>query len=196
MNFPFTDELVFENNRALLRPLLITDFDNLHDIATTNSTLLQYSPMPIYNKDLLTKYIQKSLQDRESKMRYPLIIFDKKQNEYAGSSSFLNISNANSKLEIGGTWLGHEFQKTGLNRSCKLLLLTFAFEKLSAERVEFKTDERNSASRKAIEAIGGQFEGILRADTLMYDGFRRNSVYYSILKNEWPEIKNKLTEGY
>lgn len=192
MNFPFSQELILENDRARLRPLLIADQDNLLDIATADNTLLQYSPMPVFNKELLTQYIAKAVHDREHNTRYPFIIFDKRQNAYAGSTSFLNISNVNSKVEIGGTWLGPSFQKTGLNRSCKLLLLTFVFETLEAERVEFKTDERNAASRKAIEAIGGQFEGILRRDTLMYDGFRRSTTYYGILREEWPEIKSKL----
>ena len=84
-------------------------------------------------------------------------------------------------------WQG--ISKTGLNRNCKYLMLEFAFEKIGAERVEFRTDERNTASRTAIEKIGGQFEGIFRSHTLMYDGFRRNTVCYSILKNEWINLK-------
>ena len=74
-------------------------------------------------------------------------------------------------------------------------MLQYAFDNLEAERVEFKTDERNSASRKAIEKIGGQFEGILRRHTLMYDGFRRNTVYYSILRSEWSKLKNDFLDN-
>ena len=85
-----------------------------------------------------------------------------------------------------------DFQKTGLNRNCKYLLLKFAFDELRAERVELKTDERNTASRNAIQKIGGQIEGILRSHTLMYDGYRRNTVYYSILKNEWQGLKENF----
>jgi RimJ/RimL family protein N-acetyltransferase len=101
----------------------------------------------------------------------------------------MNISNVDSRLEIGSTWIGKEFQRTGLNRNCKYLLLNFAFDELGVERIELKTDERNTASRNAIQKIGGQFEGILRSHTLMYDGFRRNTVYYSILKKEWEKIE-------
>lgn len=68
--------------------------------------------------------------------------------------------------------------------------MSFAFDEVGAERIELKTDERNTASRKAIQKIGGQFEGVLRSHTLMYDGFRRNTVYYSILKDEWDKLKN------
>jgi RimJ/RimL family protein N-acetyltransferase len=160
--------------------------------ATSDEKLVQYSPKPIHSKELLTQYIETALADRATHDRYPFIIFDKQANAYAGSTSFLSVSNYNRRLEIGHTWLGISFQKTGLNRHCKFLLLSYAFDELGFERVEFKTDERNKASRAAIEKTGGKFEGFLRSHTLMYDGFRRNSVYYSILKNEWPELKGQF----
>ncbi|MEP7141714.1 MAG: GNAT family protein [Ferruginibacter sp.] len=189
MNFPFTKEITLENSAALLRPLLISDINNLLKIATEDKKLLQFSPAPIHTEKLLTTYIEMAVDDRLNKLRFPFIIFDKKTNNHAGSTSFLNISNADKRLEIGSTWIGNQFQKTGLNRCCKYLLLCFAFGELGAERVEFKTDERNQASRSAIEKIGGQFEGILRSHTVMSDGFRRNTVYYSILKSEWANLK-------
>jgi RimJ/RimL family protein N-acetyltransferase len=126
--------------------------------------------------------------------RYTFTVFDKTKNAYAGSTSFLNISNPDDRLEIGATWYGKEFQRTGLNRNCKYLLMQYAFDNVGAERVEFRTDERNLASRQAIEKIGGQFEGILRRHTVMYDGFRRNTVCYSILKREWNELKNHFLD--
>ena len=189
MNFPFDQEISLENSRALLRPLQVADIDNLRGIATKEKDLLQFSPMPIYSEDLLKSYIEKAIQERKNKSRYYFIIFDKKKKSYAGSTSFLNISNADSRVEIGATWIGREFQQTGLNRNCKYLLLNFAFGEIGAERVELKTDERNTSSRNAIEKIGGKFEGILRSHTLMYDGFRRNTVYYGILKDEWENLK-------
>jgi len=189
MNFPFDKEIVLENSVALLRPLQFSDINNLLKIATEDKQLLQYSPQPIFSENLLTEYVKKAVKERENKTRYAFSIFDKRKNKYAGSTSFLNISNVDSRLEIGSTWIGKEFQRTGLNRNCKYLLLNFAFQQLMAERVEFKTDERNTASRNAIQKIGGQFEGILRSHTLMYDGFRRNTVYYSILKNEWEKLE-------
>jgi RimJ/RimL family protein N-acetyltransferase len=189
MNFPFEKEITLENSFALLKPLQFSDINNLLKIATEDEQLLQYSPLPIFSEKLLTEYVVKSIKERENKMRYSFTIFDKRKNSYAGSTSFMNISNVDSRLEIGSTWIGKEFQRTGLNRNCKYLLLNFAFDELGAERIELKTDERNTASRNAIQKIGGQFEGILRSHTLMYDGFRRNTVYYSILKNEWEKIE-------
>ena len=188
MNFPFEKEITLENSLALLRPLEFSDINNLLKIATEEEQLLQYSPLPISSEKLLTQYVQKSVKERENKTRYSFTIFDKRKNSYAGSTSFMNISNVDSRLEIGSTWIGKEFQRTGLNRNCKYLLLSFAFDELGAERVELKTDERNTASRNAIQKIGGRFEGILRSHTLMYDGFRRNTVYFSILKNECDKL--------
>ena len=192
MNFPFDHDIILENSFALLTPINETDVDNLLAVATKDKDLLKFSPMPIYTRELLKEYIDKAIDNRRNKNRYTFVVFDKTKNAFAGSTSFLNISNPDDRLEIGGTWYGKEFQRTGLNRNCKYLLLEFAFDILNAERVEFKTDERNLASRKAIEKIGGQFEGILRRHTLMYDGFRRNTVYYSILKSEWNGLKDQL----
>ena len=194
MNFPFDEEITLENNFVLLRPITKSDIDNLLPIATDDKDLLQFSPAPIYTRELLETYIDTAILNRANKNRYTFIVFDKTKNAYAGSTSFLNISNADDRLEIGATWYGKKFQRTGLNRNCKYLLLEYAFDHLDAERVEFKTDERNVASRTAIEKIGGQLEGTLRRHTLMYDGHRRNTVYYSILKNEWQQMKTHFLE--
>jgi len=194
MTFPFQTDIVLENDVALLRPIQDADVKNLLPVATKHSDLLQYSPLPIHSEELLKKYIDMSIENRSNRNRYTFSVFDKRQGTYAGSTSFMNIANADARLEIGSTWYGKEFQRTGLNRNCKYLLLEYAFETLYAERVEFRTDERNLASRKAIERIGGQFEGILRSHTLMYDVFRRNTVCYSILKSEWEELKEHFLD--
>ncbi len=194
MNFPFDEEIILENDFALLRPITKSDIDNLLPIATEDKDLLQFSPAPIYTPELLESYIDKAVASRLNKNRYTFIVFDKTKNAYAGSTSFLNISDADDRLEIGATWYGKKFQRTGLNRNCKYLLLEYSFAQLDAERVEFKTDERNVASRTAIEKIGGQLEGILRRHTLMYDGHRRNTVYYSILRNEWQQMKSHFLD--
>jgi RimJ/RimL family protein N-acetyltransferase len=192
MNFPFDEDIILENDRALLTPLKKSDSQHLLPIATADKNLLQFSPAPIYTKELLESYIDKAIANRQLQNKYTFVVFDKLKNAYAGSTSFLNLSNADDRLEIGATWYGKAFQKTGLNRNCKYLLLSYAFDKLNAERVAFNTDERNWESRKAIEKIGGKMEGVLRRHMLMYDGFRRNTVCYSILKSEWNEMKNQF----
>jgi RimJ/RimL family protein N-acetyltransferase len=192
MNFPFDKEIVLENERVLLMPLQLSDLGKLLKVATEDEALLQYSPRQIYSEELLKENIRIMFLEKSARSRYPFIIFDKTQNAWAGSTSFLNISNMDSRLEIGSTWIGREFQKTGLNRNCKYLLLQYCFEEIGVERVEFKTDERNAISRQAIEGIGAQFEGILRSHTLMSDGFRRNTVCYSILRDEWGTVKQNF----
>ena len=192
MDVDFTKEILLQNDRVLLRPLLPEDNQNLQAVATAHPDLVQYSPYTIFTSEQLTAYVAASLKDRESCVRYAFAIYDKQKASWAGSTSFGNISNKDQRLEIGWTWIGKNFQQTGLNRACKFLLLQYSFEQLLFERVEFKTDARNLASRTAIEKIGGQYEGALRSHTLMLDGFRRTTVYYSILKEEWPRIKKSV----
>ena len=192
MKFPFDKAIILEDDTALLRPLQLSDTPNLLAIASADEKLVQFSPWQIHNEELLSAWIQKTIDEWHNKTKYPFIIFDKRKKAYAGSTSFLAISNVDSRVEIGATWLGKDFQQTGLNRHCKFLLLRFAFDELGAMRVELKTDERNKKSRTAIEKIGGKFEGILRSHSLLPDGYRRNVVYYSILKDEWQELKNTL----
>ncbi len=192
MDFNFENEMIFENTRVLIRPIQRTDVEKLLHIATSERDLIKYSPSQIHTESLLEQYINNAINDRDNKIRYSFIIFDKLFKTFAGSTSFLNISNYDKRIEIGATWIGVQFQKTGLNRNCKYLMLSYVFEELEFERVEFKTDERNSASRQAIEKIGAKLEGILRSHTLMSDGLRRNTLYYGIIKAEWMEIKNNF----
>jgi len=187
--FPFEGEIILENERTILRPVSGDDVDNLMDAALSDPLLLQFSPHPVSSPVLLNTYILDALNYRSNHSRYTFTIYDKAMNKYAGSTSFLNISDENDRLEIGATWYGKDFQRTGLNRNCKYLLLEFAFEQLQANRIELRTDERNIASRQAIERLGASYEGTLRQHTLMYDRFRRNTVCYSLLKQEWPELK-------
>ena len=100
------------------------------------------------------------------------------------------------KLEIGSTWLHPDYWGTEINFECKLLLLTYCFEALHTIRVQLKTDENNIRSRKAIQKIGGQFEGIFRNDMIRDNNTKRNSAYFSIIDEEWEDNKLKLTELY
>ena len=93
---------------------------------------------------------------------------------------------------MAGTWIDRNVQGTGLNKQCKHVLLSHAFDNLKMERVEFKTDSRNKQSRRAIEKVGGIFEGTLRSHTLMLDGYRRDTVYYSILREEWSAVETRV----
>jgi RimJ/RimL family protein N-acetyltransferase len=135
-----------------------------------------------------------ALQERALGTRYPFVIFHKEQQKLIGSTHFLDIQPKHRKLEIGSTWLHPDYWATKVNLECKLLLLTHCFETLHTARVQLKTDENNLRSRKAIEKIGGRFEGILRNDMLRDNGTNRNSAYFSIIEAEWAERKVELRE--
>lgn len=188
----FTENIILENKRVRLEPLNEIHLNELVPITINHPNLLQYSPSPFGTEEFLKENIQKAINSRVDKQRYPFAIFDKLNNRFIGSTSFGNISTKDKRLEIGWTWIDKESQGTGLNKYCKHLLLSHAFQKLNVQRVEFKTDNRNIQSKKAIEKIGGTFEGILRSHTLMLDGFRRDTAYYSILKNEWDNINDTI----
>jgi RimJ/RimL family protein N-acetyltransferase len=192
MPFDFAEDIVLENPRVRIAPLTEADTQHLLKVASEDKDLVQYSPYSIYQPDELHRYVVQALSDRKQNIRYVFSIFDKQLNEWAGSTAFGNISNHDERIEIGWTWLGRHFKGTGLNAHCKFLLLQYIFETLGFQRTEFKTDERNIQSRKALEKIGAKMEGILRSHTVMLDGFRRNTVYYSILKTEWPQVRDKL----
>lgn len=109
-----------------------------------------------------------------------------------GSTTYLNISRRDRGLEIGNTWLGKPWQRTGINTEAKYLLLQHAFEELGAVRVQLKTDGRNLQSQAAIAQIGAVREGVLRKHSLVRHGFIRDSVMFSVLDNEWPAVKARL----
>jgi len=191
-NFDTSEHIVLEDDRIRLRPLISDDYNNLLPISHNNQGLLKYSPTQINTAAQLRNYIDIALTQKSEGTRYPMISFDKKAQAYSGSTSYLNISNPNERLEIGATWIGREFQGTGLNKHQKYLMLNYAFEKLQMKRVELKTDTRNLQSQRAMEKIGAIREGILRSHTIMSDGFRRDTVYFSILVSEWPEVKKRI----
>lgn len=192
MELDFDKDIVLEDERVIVSPLNLTHLEALLKVGSQDENLTFYSTFSVYTREDLKKYIEESMAERAAKTRYAFVIFDKQTQQYAGSTSFGNVSNKDQKLEIGWTWIGNDFQRSGLNVHCKFVLLKYIFEVMGFERVELKTDERNLKSREAIEKIGAKFEGILRNHILMRDGFRRSSVYYSILKNEWPDVKSKL----
>jgi len=157
--------------------------------------LWTYSYQQADGEENLKRYIDNALLCRKNKTEYPFIIFDKQTQQYAGSTRFYDIQILHQSLEIGYTWYGKEFQRSGLNRHCKLLLLSFTFETLGAERVALRADNNNKRSIAAMKAIGCTEEGVLRSHLLLPNGRRRDSIILSILKEEWfGFVKDKLKE--
>ena len=192
--FDFTFDLTLENKRVELRPLVKTDIAFLLPFSLKEPALWDYSITSAAGEEALTTYIENALALRNNKKGYPFLVFDKASQQVAGSTRFYDMDFHHKTLSLGYTWYGKKFQGTGLNRQCKLLLLTFAFEKLKMERVEFRADARNQRSLDAMKGIGCTLEGILRNNCTATSG-RRNSAVLSILKEEWDGgLKNKLIE--
>lgn len=189
----FSENIVLENELTLLKPLSSGDEEGLSRIAF-DTDIWKYTIVSVLNSTDLKIYIDSALEERKKSMRYPLTIVDKQSGEIAGSTSYGNVSVKDKRIEIGWTWLGKKFRGTDLNRQCKFLLLQYAFEQLKFERVEFKTDFLNNRARKALEKIGAKEEGVLRSHMLLHDGRRRDSIFYSVLRNEWDGIKNKFLQ--
>lgn len=184
-----------ENERVKLSILDLENYQYLSTISQEKN-LLYYSPSDISSAVALKNYVKLAVDGFEKKEIIPFLVFDKKRNEYAGSTRFGLINWRNKTLHIGWTWIGNTFQGTGLNKHMKYLMLQYAFEVLEFEKVEFRIDERNQKSRRAVEKLGATLEGILRKDTLMRDGFRRNTCCYGILKEEWPKIKSTIFDSF
>ena len=190
MSFP--ENLILEDERVLLRPLEKSDLDFLVPFVLNEPEIWKFFLTPMTQKKEMEEYINTTVGQRALQKEYPFIVFDKKANTYAGSSRFYDIQLNNLATQLGYTWYGRNFQRTGLNRHCKLLMLEYAFEKWGMERVEFRANAKNERSVEAMKAIGCKVEGILRSCVVDVTG-RRDSVVLSILKNEWfDDVKRTL----
>ncbi len=122
----------------------------------------------------------------------PFAIVETQKGKVVGSTRYLNIRPEHRSLEIGWTWLGQEWQRTWVNTRVKLLLLSHAFDRLGCLRVEFKTDARNQRSLQALERMGATREGVLRKHLIVQGDHSRDSVYFSVIDDEWPQVKERL----
>lgn len=191
MNFDFTKDIILEDERVRIRPMETSDRTHLKELLL-DPDLSLYSLQQVHGPAGVDQYIDQCLSDRSQGIRYPFTFFDKKSNAYAGTSCFGQVSNAHKRLEVGWTKIAKPFQGTGLNTHCKYLMFQYAFETLVANRVELKTHAENITSRKAMEKVGATYEGLLRHHMIMENGSLRNTVYFSILKAEWPSVKKRL----
>lgn len=195
--FDCKENYILENEFVLLRPMQKEDHALLLPFALNEPDTWKYSLVTAAGSDGLTHYMQLAFDGRNEGKEYPFIVFDKTKNMYAGSTRFYDINIPFKTLQLGYTWYGKDFQGTGLNKHCKYLLLSFAFEKLGMERVEFRADNNNARSIAAMKSIGCKVDGVLRANMPKREGGRRDSIVLSILKDEWfnevkEMLKNKL----
>lgn len=180
-----------KNSCVILKLLNFDDFDCMSEIIL-HPDLWKFFPNPIYTQEALKIFISDAMTSNKSKDKITFAVYDKKSSQLAGSTSLLNYSQADKRIEIGFTWIDINFQRKGVNRASKILLLKFAFESLKCNRVEFKTDVLNISARRSLTNLGATEEGVLRKHTFMHGDLRyRDTVYYSILVDEWEEIKKK-----
>ncbi|WP_026950138.1 GNAT family N-acetyltransferase [Algoriphagus mannitolivorans] len=175
-------DLILKNEKVLLRPLTRQDFSMLQEL-TTDPKLWIYFTQDLSKPEEFEEWAAGHFLGE----RLQFVVIDQSSGKVAGSTAFGSFSARDRRLEIGWTWIGKEFQGSGINGQMKKVMLDYCFETLKLKRVEIKTDVLNLPARKALLKIGAVEEGILRSHTQMTHGRRRDTIYYSFLEGEWPK---------
>jgi RimJ/RimL family protein N-acetyltransferase len=165
-------------------------------LLSKEKSIWTYSPIGVYGYDNQTHqdFLQKCIAKRNSGEFYPFVILLHETRKIIGFTIYHSINKENRSLEIGCTWFHPDYWSKNLNVECKYLMLQHCFENLATMRVQLKANDNNIRSRKAIEKIGGKFEGVLRKDKILEDGTIRNAAYYSIIDDEWDSVKASLRQ--
>lgn len=174
-----------------LEPLTAQHVDDLAR-AGADPELWLYTMTRITGRADAEAYVAAALSSAAQRTALPLVTVLQSENRVIGSTRFANYDRDNRRIEIGWTWIAPALQRSGANVEAKLLMLTHAFEQLGCNRVEFKTDVLNQKSRNALLRIGATEEGVLREHSIIWNGRKRDTIYYSILAAEWPDVKNRL----
>ncbi|WP_175947720.1 GNAT family N-acetyltransferase [Burkholderia pyrrocinia] len=188
---PSIEQPTLTGERIELRPLEASDRQALLD-AAADGQLWNLKVTVVPSAETIDAYIDTALQGRTAGTVMPFAIVDRASGRVIGSTRFWKIDRENRRLEIGHTWMGESAQRTRANTEAKWLLLTYAFDTLHCVRVQFTTDELNEKSRAAILRLGAKQEGIVRHERIMPDGRKRNSVRFSIIDEEWPDVRERL----
>jgi len=185
-------EVILEGNEVQLIPLRESHREGLLKAASDGELWnLWFTSVP--SEANIDTYIQTALNDQKAGRALPFTILDKATNTIIGSTRYCNVPLDQKRVEIGYTWYAKSFQRTAKNTEAKLLLLSHAFETLQCIAVEFRTHVENSASRNAIARLGAKQDGILRQHQQLANGSFRDTVVFSILNNEWQQVKEHLT---
>lgn len=183
-------DLTLTNGRVELRRVRLTDRAAFEKIVF-EPAIWQYFVARISTPDDLDAFLESAVADTLNGIRNVFAIIDRASGDIVGSSAYGNLAESERRLEIGWSWLSAGARRTGINRAAKLALLDHAFDELGCERVEFKTDVLNTGARTALARLGAQEEGVLRSFNYMPGGRRRDVIYYSILRNEWPAVRRE-----
>lgn len=180
-----------ENNLVMLRLIELLDVDDIYEVAT-DERIWEHIAYTLSSKEDVATYVQNQVKLSESGERFVFVIIDRITNKIIGSTSIYDISWEHSRCEIGSTWLTPNYWRTAINTNCKYLLFQYVFETLELERVQLKTDNLNERSQNAIKGIGAKFEGRLRSHMRRKDGTMRDTMLYSIIREDWPKVKTML----
>jgi RimJ/RimL family protein N-acetyltransferase len=183
--------VVLEGRHVRLEPLTMDHLDGIVK-AGSHDAIWTWLPTHPKTREDFERYIERALMPRESGGQLAFATIDRASGEVVGSTRFIAISPPDRRLEIGWTWITPAAQRTPINTEAKYLQLRHCFEVLGCLRVELKTDARNAKSRAAIARIGGVEEGTFRKHSQTQHGFQRDSVYFSIIDDEWPAVKARL----
>lgn len=190
-NSHWVKPVTLEGTHVTLRPMAMSDADGLRDVVRDGELWkLWYTMIP--DPDGVEAFIAKALEIHQARGDLPFVVLDK-SGKIIGSTRYLNVDNANTRLEIGNTFYASSRQRSPVNTECKLLLLTYAFEKLGAIAVEFRTHWHNKRSQAAILRLGAKQDGVLRNHLKYPDGAHRDTVVFSIIESEWPVVRQSLT---
>lgn len=174
-----------------LEPLAMDHLDAFCD-AGLFSELWRHNAWPVRDRAGMRAYIQKALDGQRDGHMMPFATTLAQTGEVVGSTRFGAMDLFHKRVEIGWTWITPAWQRTAVNTEAKLLMLQYAFDELYCNRVEWKTDALNEPSRNAILRLGATYEGLHRAHMIREDGSLRDTVYYSVLRDEWPEMEKRL----
>jgi N-acetyltransferase len=187
----FEARIILEDELVKLEPLEEKHFELLLPTAMEKS-LWHFTLAKINTRQDFRKYFDTAMNEKEHQRSYPFAYLHKPSAQYVGCTRYANIEFAHKKMEIGWTWLHPSLQGTGFNKHCKFMLLQYGFETLELNRIELKTSSLNLKSQKAMLKIGAVREGLFRRNFINEDGSTRDTVYFSFIREEWPEIKNRV----
>ncbi len=177
---------------VMLRPIAMRDVGELSRATDLETFKYFVSPIPSEQSEAGFQALVEYMIESPSIQSF--VIRHCKSQAVIGSTSYLDIRPEDDHVEIGMTWYSQQWRGTQVNPECKMLLLTYAFENLKCERVTLKCDARNEHSKRAILKLGAKIEGTLRKHRRTSTGYMRDTTYFSILQNEWPEVRSKLKE--
>lgn len=190
-NKALAPSLELRTDKLRLKLITAGDLDGFREIAFDPS-IWTYFTSQIADEQHLRDFVDQGIADTRVGARYVFTIRDAQTGRVAGSMCYGNLSPRDARLEIGWSWIGAAYRATHVNHHAKFCLLRHAFEELNCRRVEFKTDVLNERARKALKKIGATEEGVLRSHTLMPGGRRRDTIFYSVLDSEWPDVRARV----